>query len=318
MDVSVLISTYRRSALLAQTLGALCSLEVGGTTWEVLVADNAGDDRVRGVALEFSQRIPLRFFVETTRGKNHALNTLLQEARGELLVFTDDDIIPDAHWLIELVQGARRWPRYAVFGGRIQPRWPDGRQPSFDHPFWRHAYVIADWGDTEGPYRAWKVFGPNMAIRAAVFRDGWSFSPGIGPDGTGTYIPGSETDLTLRLEKAGHGAVYLPRALVFHQIRPEQLEVKWLYRRAFRKGRSDAHKYVRPGTPLVAGIPRPLVNELLRALPRFLISRLSADAYERFDRGRHYWYIRGVWHQCRVASRAVARGRFGRQSLEGD
>jgi hypothetical protein len=111
---------------------------------------------------------------------------------------------------------------------------PQVQQASFDH-----AYAIADWVQPEGPYRASRVYGPNMAIRASVFHAGWSFDPAIGPDGTDTYIPGSETDPTMRLERAGFPAVYLPRALVLHQIRAEQLGLEWLSQRAFRKGRED-------------------------------------------------------------------------------
>src|SRR6266566_3195355 len=56
----------------------------------------------------------------------------------------------------------------------------------------RSRLCIADWSHPEGPYSAWRVFGPNMTMRASLCRARWAFDPSIGPDGTDDYIPGSE------------------------------------------------------------------------------------------------------------------------------
>jgi GT2 family glycosyltransferase len=233
-----------------------------------------------------------------------ACNRAVSEARGDLLVFTDDDVIADPGWLIELWEGASRWPARAVFGGRILPRWPAGCRPDVRHPFLRHAYAIADWDRPEGGYAAGYVFGPNMAIRARLFRSGWCFRPDIGPDSTETYVPGGETELLRRLEQAGFPPVYLPRALVFHQIRAERPQMPWLYGRAFRKGRWDQLKLGPPGGPRLGGVPWALPGETGLAYLRFLASRRSGDAVTCLDRGVADWRRRGMVHQCRTLARA--------------
>ena len=299
MDISVILSTFKRPDLLTQTLQSFCSLKTGGFRWEVLLVDNARDERTREIASKFSNRLPIKFLVETKRGKNSALNKAIPQALGKIFVFTDDDIIADPRWLIELREGIKRWPDYYVFGGRILPKWPDGQGKFLDNAFCRTAYAIADWDIPEGCYSAAKVWGPNMAIRASIFRDGWRFNPNLGPDGTDNYLTGSESELVIQLKKAGFGAVYMPQSLVFHQIRPEQMELSWLYRRAFRAGRLTAYTASRPNVPMICGIPQGLIRPVCKEFIMFAVSALSRDKNRKAERGVSYWYRRGMIYQFR-------------------
>ena len=205
----------------------------------------------------------------------------------------------DAGWLVELAAGATRWPDHAVFGGQVLPEWPAGHPPPVPHPFLAHAYAIADWRRPEGPYDAGYVFGPNMAIRAPVFQAGWRFDPQVGPDGTPRYMPGTETELLRRLEQAGMAAVYLPRARVSHLIRPEQLEVRWLFERAFRKGRWDLRKQGVPAGPRLGAMPGRLIGQAARSYVRLVAARLVGDRRRSFEHGLAYWHTRGMLYQCR-------------------
>jgi hypothetical protein len=171
------------------------------------------------------------------------------------------------------------------------------------HPFFEHAYAVADFDHGEGPYSSGYVYGANMAIRRAIFDRGWRFVVQRGPDGTERYIPGSETSLTVALERAGHRSVYLPAAVVHHQIRPEQLTPRWLYGRAFRKGRADA---VRAG--LRGGwraVPRALLTTAWREYTAWWGSRLRQDANSTLDHGVAYWTARGMIHHCRSTERTA-------------
>jgi glucosyl-dolichyl phosphate glucuronosyltransferase len=257
-----------------------------------------------------ARQLPVRLLIEPTTGKNRALNRALPEARGDLLVFTDDDVIPDPDWLVALTQGAARWPQAAVFGGRILPRWPTGLAPFFDHPFFRHAYAIADWQTEEGYYSAGRVFGANMAVRSAIVAGGWRFAPEVGPQGGESYIPGSETELTGRLEKAGLRSVYLPDALVFHCIRPEQLQLPWLYGRAFRRGRFEGQNLPAISGLRIAGAPLVVWAKLARALLVFLGSRYCSDPAVRFEHAVLYWRHRGIIHELRRRRGGRATGHF--------
>lgn len=298
MDLSVILTTFRRPELLADTLASFAEIDATGLHWEVLVVDNTdGDARTRVAAERFAARLPLRLLLEPGRGMNRARNRAIDHARGSLVVFTDDDVAPQPDWLTELRRGVERWPKAQVFGGRVLPSWPaDGLAPS-PHELSENAYAIADWNLSEGPYSAHRIFGPNMAYRASVFEGGGRFDPRFGPDGTDTYITGAETSLNLELERTGVTPVYLPRAVVHHRIRREQLQPAWLYKRAFRLGRWEAHVAGLSRRPWGA-LPR-LLLDLRRAYVRLTAARAAGDSRAMLEAGLAYWQHRGALYQWR-------------------
>ena len=297
MNVSVIFATYKRPQILSQTLRSLAELRTEDLKWELLVVDNAGDTATKRIVESYTSQLPLQFLVEKTPGKNNALSHAIKRARGDLFIFTDDDIIAKSDWLIEMWEGARRWPEYSMFGGRILPKFPEGKIPiSENDKFLKDAYVIADWDIKEGPYEAKNIWGPNMAVRAEIFHSGWSFNPDIGPNGK-NYVMGSETEFTTRLEKAGFQSVYLPNSKVYHQIRPEQLKVKWLYGRAFRAGRRRAHEKKLLDVAVLFGVPRSLLRTLISlGLKRLLYFFQRETALQL---GIKYWRTMGIVYQYR-------------------
>jgi glycosyltransferase involved in cell wall biosynthesis len=298
MHISVIFSTYRRHELLEDTLTSFCSLNTDSIDWETIVVDNASDARTNEIVESYAGKLPVKYITEKKKGKNNALNTAIDSAKGELFLFTDDDVLADDNWLVKMWEGSREWGNASVFGGRILPNFPRAGVPiSREHPFFKGAYVVADWDIGEGPYEAKHVWGPNMAVRANVFQDGWRFDPNIGPHGN-NYVMGSETEFTIRLERAGITPVYLPKALVYHQIRPEQLKAKWLYGRAFRYGRSEASMAGNPDVPFAFDIPRYLFRTLLNAWLKKILC--AYDRSKRVSFGIEVWRIIGNMYQYKV------------------
>ena len=174
MKASIVIATYNRNDLLIQTLQGLVNMDTDRLDWEVIIADNAGNEDTAQCVESFSRSLPIHYLVETQPGKNSALNTALKQVRGELVVFTDDDVNPDPGWLKALISAADRWPEADLFGGRIVPRYPEGRTaPTIDDKvFFRIAFVVADSDIPEGEHPAGKIWGPNMMVRGKVYDQG--------------------------------------------------------------------------------------------------------------------------------------------------
>lgn len=295
MDISIIIATRGRPKLLAQTLESLAQANTTGISWEMVLVDNGDDPQTRTVAEKFASRFTLHLLVENQQGKNRALNQALRQASGKLLLFTDDDVRVEPDWLVKTWTGASRWPDHSVFGGCIRVDLPSEDLPlDVGDRYYRAAYADADWDDEEGPYKAAKVFGPNMAIRAAVFRDGASFHPDLGPKGS-NYIMGGETELVQRLERAGMQAVYLPESVVWHQIRPDQMTHDWLSQRAFCFGRMLAYCGTGPRPVFLLGHPLGLVwRRFFATLSRWLCvnrkNRLLLDMDIAHFKGMMYQY----------------------------
>ena len=124
VDIGVVIATRDRAPSLERTLDHLGRQVLPGISWEIIVIDNNSSDNTSLVLQRASNYLPLLHFHEEIPGKNRALNKALEFAGGELIVFTDDDVIPDGEWLASLVAATCRWPNDSIFGGRLIPRFP--------------------------------------------------------------------------------------------------------------------------------------------------------------------------------------------------
>ena len=95
MNISVLISTYKRHDILKKNLSSFQNLNTANLSWQLLVAGTPNDPETQNVLKSFQDKLPLHFIVVTRPGKNAALNRLVKLVQGQLIVFTDDDVTPD-------------------------------------------------------------------------------------------------------------------------------------------------------------------------------------------------------------------------------
>ena len=256
-SISVVMATAGRPQLLRQTLDSIVRSEFDRSRLQVVVVDNLDDERTRAVCAALGVALPLTYVVESEQGKNAALNRGLEACVGELIAFIDDDVVVEQNWLAELARGSLRWPSHHVFGGRVLPRFPEPCPAHLAESRYQSVmFTTLDRGEAEGPDPRFLPFGPNMAIRRGVFVEGWRYDPSIGPKMGASYIMGSETELLRRLRDGGYKAVYLPRCVVHHQIRPEQLKTIWMLKRGVRYGKSVAFRSPTPRRRWFGAPPR--------------------------------------------------------------
>lgn len=113
LAVSVCIVTGRRSDLLDACLASL-EKQLDAPSFEVLVISD-GDESVAAVVRRHFPDARVALIERSLPGA--ARNWLIAEARGELLLFLDDDVVVEPHLLRHLVELAERHPEAGVFGG---------------------------------------------------------------------------------------------------------------------------------------------------------------------------------------------------------
>jgi glucosyl-dolichyl phosphate glucuronosyltransferase len=95
LNISIVVCTYNRGPLLAQTLESIVGQAVNDRiTWETIVIDNASSDNTPIIAAKYNtahQNISV--FREDQQGLSHARNRGITEASGQLLCFIDDDVL---------------------------------------------------------------------------------------------------------------------------------------------------------------------------------------------------------------------------------
>jgi glycosyltransferase involved in cell wall biosynthesis len=229
MQVSVVIGTFNRAHLLKGTLEALASQEVPDSLkWEILVIDNNSSDITAQVVAAFSKTTAtlVRYVFEPRQGLSHARNRGIAEARGSIIAFTDDDVLPAPDWIPQLAAAIDRWNAHGV-GGRILPRWDTVP------PRWltdrRHLLDRLAIMDSEAsrllalPLEARpQVWGANMAFRRELFERVGGFDPRLGIVGTKLFRD-EEIDLINRALEGGLRIAYDAALTVFHRIGADRM-----------------------------------------------------------------------------------------------
>ncbi len=276
-EISVVVATRNRAAILARTLEAMAELASPPGGWELIVVDNDSSDSTPRVCQSSAARLPIRRVVERRKGQSIARNTGIAATRGQWVVFADDDIIPAPTWLCVWSEAAARWPDAAGFGGPVTPLLPAGA-PAWlaDGRFASYAFARVDLGRDEMPY-AWPLtpVAGNLVLRGRLVREQYQWNPRLGPRGR-RRVSGSEVELLGRIMRDGHGIVYIPAGRVRHCIQLHQTHWPYLLRRAWANGRGTAEVMARGELPTVLGFKRMLVGVVLRD-----VARLAADIFLR-------------------------------------
>ena len=212
IKTSIIIPTYNRGKLLCNTLTNLIGqLPTDG---EIVVVDQS--DEVYSELMEIAKNhsTQIHYYKIFVKGLPHARNYGLKRAIGEIIIFCDDDIIPSQNFIKNHLQNYKEKEVGGV-GGRIIL---NGNQ-SHDNPNlnkvigkirWWDAYLIDNLDATEMAYID-HVQGCNMSFRKEALIKAGGFDERFGGS---AHL--EETDLCLRIRKAGYKLVFDPKAELVH------------------------------------------------------------------------------------------------------
>ena len=116
--VSVVIPAHGRIAKLQRCLEALAAQTLPRDEFEVIVCDDGSPEPIAPALEGFNDRLTLTVVRQERRGPAAARNEGARHASGSLLVFTDDDCVPEEDWLEHLVANIERYPGHLI-GGSI-------------------------------------------------------------------------------------------------------------------------------------------------------------------------------------------------------
>ncbi len=179
-----------------------------------------------------------------------ARNHGLEEAKGELVVFLDDDAIPERDWLELLVAPLEESPSVVATGGWVVP---DGGNVAAWYP--RELYWVfgCSWAGLEARQTLRNPIGASMAWRRSVLSKVGGFNVAIGhADNPGRAIGGCEETLAaIRSTQLTGGTIMHARdAVVHHYVGPERVSFAYLLRRGWGEGMSKSVVRRVSGVPL--------------------------------------------------------------------
>ena len=280
--VSIVIPAYNAIGTIRLCLDAISGLDYPQDRYEVIVVDNNSTDDTPEIVSQYPVRL---VYEREIQGPHAATNTGVRHARGEIVVFTDSDCVPEPGWLRALVAPFAD-PEVVAAGGRIEAYRPSSRVEKFlaedIRPF-RNCVRLSD------SFPASIITG-NAAYRAEAFRAAGMFNPNM--------YTGSEVDLSWRVQwMTGKKAVYVPEAVIYHKFSPG-------LRRLFRHFRIYGYSEIMLGTLYKdkPGYPRPPKEQLRimlrqsRALLTYLASLVYRSVTAPFrGKGMDYVLSPALW-----------------------
>ena len=203
---SVVIPTYQRRASLERVLTTLARQEWPADALEVLVVSDGGDDGSVEMARAHPLPFPARVLEQVNQGPAAARNLGVANARHELVLFLDDDVVPHARLVAEHAHGHGEAGNRVVIGPMLEPpvrlqpwvRW-ESRRLAEQY----RAMEAGDWAPTP-----WQLYTGNASVRVEWIRRAGGFDTSL--------KRAEDIELGFRLERLGCEFVFNPDAAGLH------------------------------------------------------------------------------------------------------
>ena len=174
-------------------------------------------------------------FNDGPAGLSSARNLGIEQAKGGIIAFLDDDAIAFPNWAEEVVHSLDRDDGPIAVTGPAFPAWEDKSMSWLpEELFWIIACTaFAGWNGMREVRSTW---GMNMAFRNEAFEAAGGFSPNLGGI-HGTRLHGEEVELSLRIRsRTGRPVIYNPEVRVMHKVYRHRLSLRWIIKTSYWTG----------------------------------------------------------------------------------
>jgi glycosyltransferase involved in cell wall biosynthesis len=224
--ISVIISTYNRQAYIIKCLECLANQTLSKTRYEVVVVDNFCTDDTAALVKSFLSlhpELPFRYVFEARKGVSFGRDRGIHEAKGDILVYLDDDAEAEPDLLENYLGFFTDHPDAAGAGGRILPKYSEKPKPAWMSR-WLDGFIAHV--DLGGPTRLFKgrmkyPIGCNMAYVKKYLQQ-------IGGFNTLLTFRGDDKYIYLVIKEINPRIYYVPGALVYHNIPGRRLQFSYL------------------------------------------------------------------------------------------
>jgi GT2 family glycosyltransferase len=224
-SISVVVATCSNPGPLERCLRSILRCDYGD--FEVIVVENRprGSETPRMLIERFPREDRLRYVEEPKASGSLARNAGLANAEGEIVAFTDDDVVVDRLWLRASASALRGASQVACVTGLILPLKLESETQllleqfaGFGKGFVPVTYQLPQSCEENPllPYAAGALgSGANIVMLTSVARELGGFDPALGP--ATPARGGEDLDLLVRVLRRGYALSYEPKAMIWHE-----------------------------------------------------------------------------------------------------
>lgn len=266
IKASVIVPTYKRTKSLLRLLDSLVEEMKSDTELIIVEQGERNEKKIRNFVQ--SRKINLHYIYIPTPGIAYAINIGIRRAKGEYIFIFDDDVVLkpgciNAHLTnFDSPKVAASVGRVITNGQRLEPDRCDTARISW-------LGMCSDGFSSKVRQTVDTVIACNTCWRKNIFRN----LGGIDEQFTGSALR-FETDLSLRIKKAGYSIIFDPKAEVMHMreekggARKSEGRIRWY----FDFFSNETYFFLKHKTPAL--------------LPLFLVTKASLAIRCMFGFGR--------------------------------
>ena len=240
--ITLIICTYNREKYIRPLLESIAKNDYPTADYEIVLVDNNCTDHTREVCEAFAEAHPeiiFRYVVEPEQGLSAARNKGIKEAKGDIIIYVDDDALVDSDYIRQYAEHFAANPDTMAAGGPIEPLY-ETEEPSWMSPYTK-ALLTAwmNYGDKVREYPKGRYpGGGNAAYRKEVFDRVGAFNTELGRKGN-LLLASEEKDIFDKMKVLGMKVLYLPNPVLHHCIPQTKLEEDYFNRLTLQIGRSE-------------------------------------------------------------------------------
>ena len=243
--LTAIICTYNRAKYIGNLLESVAKNDLAKSEYEIVLVDNNCTDNTREICEAFAKAhkdVNFRYMLEPEQGLSAARNKGIKEAKGEVIVYIDDDALVDTWYLRTYAEWFAVHPETMACGGPIEPLYET------EEPSWMTSYTKAlltawmNYGDKVREYPKGRYpGGGNAGYRKSVFDKVGLFNTALGRKG-GNLMGSEEKDIFDKMQALGMQVLYLPTPVLHHIIPQTKLEPDYFNRLTTQIGISERQR----------------------------------------------------------------------------
>jgi len=209
--VSVIVGIRNEERFIEECIESLLKLDYPQGSYEVIVVDGMSTDKTRDLV----QKYPVRLLLNERKNVAAARNLGVEDAKGDLVAFTDGDCKVDPQWLKILVREMQSAPDDVVCVGG--PNLIFDTDPVFGRVVgYSQETFLGSGGSAQSKNSTKKHYVSSLPNCNAMYKKSAIQEVGGFDE---KFLVGQDGDLNYRISKKGHKFLYIPEAQVLHHRR---------------------------------------------------------------------------------------------------
>ncbi|MBR8837864.1 MAG: hormogonium polysaccharide biosynthesis glycosyltransferase HpsE [Stigonema ocellatum SAG 48.90 = DSM 106950] len=234
LDFTVAIPSYNGETRLPELLKRLQNqIHTENLSWEIIIVDNNSTDNTAAVIKTYQASwqhpYPLKYFFEAQQGAAWARLRAVQEAKGQLIGFLDDDNLPAPDWVQQGVAFGKEYPQAGAWGSQIHGDFEVKPPENFARI--QNFLAIRERGEKPNLYEPQNLSlppGAAIVVRKQAWCDNVPSRPVLSGKIPGLMIQGDDYEPLLHIHRGGWQIWYNPTMHTYHQIPHWRLEKDYL------------------------------------------------------------------------------------------